>query len=150
MCYCSHHAAPWSLCFFSRTTLLSLLQTHQVCSKSRPFWLTPPLGRRAFFLSSNRTYSERPSLTHLPKIILHAHSPCSFSVKQPSCVTLLPNSLVYLLLLCHLFSQSWMQHLWEQEPTLSCSPLDLLTLECIWCMKEEKPGKHITAFRRNN
>lgn len=134
----------YSLIILLLHTVLFLLHTHQVCSKQTwSIWTCCSFCQEwllldfVIFFSSKINFPERPSLIYLSRIIPTSQSPLPVLLCQATllCYHHIDTD-VYLLLLCHLFSHIWITLSWEQGPALSCSSLDLLLLESIWCTKK--------------
>lgn len=142
MWYCFHHAIIWSFCF-SHT----ILQTHQACSMLRAFEHFCSFKQECNlldflkFLSLNRTFSERPSLTYLFKTIPISGTP--FWVILCQATLLGYHHIVWHFLKLSCLSVTSLLTLFlhlntalvRKEPALSSSPLDLLPLESICCTK---------------
>lgn len=125
----------------------SLLQTHQACSMLRAFEHFCSFKQECHlldfltFLSSNRTFSERPSLIYLFKTIPTSGTP--FSVILCQATLLCYQHVVWHFLKLSCLSVTSLLSLFlhlntalvRKEPALSSSPLDLLPLESICCTK---------------
>lgn len=93
------------------------------------------------FLSSNRTFSERPSVTYLFKTMPTSGTP--FSVILCQATVLCYHHIVRHFLKLSCLSVTSLLSLFlhlntafvRKEPALSCSPLNLLPLESIYCTK---------------